>query len=302
VIGNFDGVHAGHRAVLASSVETAARSGLRPIALTFDPHPSEVLGRGKLPALTRLDRKIELMVRACPALTVVVEPFTRELAALEAEVFAKELLVEALGTRLVLVGENFRFGRGRRGDLALLRQLGAELGFEAHAEALRGDPDGPYSSSRVRAALARGELGEVERLLGRPHAISGRFEHGAGRGRTIGVPTANFGDLVEALPPYGVYACLVDRIDDGRPSALGKAAVNVGERPTVRGGFSVEAHLLDLEAELYGVELRCHFVSRIRDERRFADLGALRGQLNHDFSEARRLLAAREPTAPPAYF
>lgn len=302
VIGNFDGVHAGHRAVLETSVREAETLSLMPVALTFDPHPSEVLGRGKLPVLTRLDRKIELIGRACPAVTVVVEPFTEELAALEAEVFVERLLVGALGARLVLVGENFRFGRGRKGDLALLQKLGHELGFEARAETLRGDAEGPYSSSRVRAQLVQGQLAEVERLLGRPHAISGEVVPGAGRGRTIGVPTANLGRVSEALPPYGVYACLVDRVDGGSARALGKAAVNVGERPTVSGGFSIEAHVFDFSGELYGAELRFHFLARLRDERRFSDLDALKVQIERDFAEARQLLGPLVPTAGAAYY
>jgi riboflavin kinase/FMN adenylyltransferase len=302
VIGNFDGVHAGHRAVLESSVREAEALGVMPVALTFSPHPSEVLGGGKLPVLTRLDRKLELIGRSCPTLTVVVEPFTTELAALEPEVFVERLLVGELGARLVFVGENFRFGRGRRGDLAVLQALGARLGFEARAEALRGDADGPFSSSRIRAAIAAGDLAQAERLLGRPHAITGEVVRGAGRGRTIGVPTANLSGVKEALPPYGVYACLVDTIEFGKARALGKAAVNVGERPTVDGGFSIEAHVFDFDGQLYGSELRLHFLARLRDERRFGDLDALKLQIQRDFADAREVLAAREPTAGAAYY
>jgi riboflavin kinase/FMN adenylyltransferase len=302
VIGNFDGVHRGHQAVLGSCVGEAAALGVTPVALTFDPHPSEVLGRGKLAVLTRLERKLELMGRACPGLTVVVEPFTRELSAFEASEFAERLLARQLGARLVLVGENFRFGRGRSGDLAKLRELGATLGFEARAEALRGDADGAFSSSRVRAALAAGKLDEVERQLGRPHAISGLVVPGAGRGRTIGVPTANLSDVREALPPYGVYACLVDRVEANGARALGLSAVNIGERPTLSAGFSIEAHLLDFSGDLYGVELRLHFVAGLREERRFAGIEELKAQIGRDVSAARTVLAARSPTAGDAWY
>lgn len=301
VIGNFDGVHRGHQAVLGSCVNEANALGLVPVALTFDPHPSEVLGRGKLPVLTRLERKLELMGRACPGLTVVVEPFTRDLAALEAPVFAEKLLAGALGARLVLVGEEFRFGRGRSGDLAMLRELGATLGFEARAEALRGDVEGAFSSSRVRAALAAGRLEEVERQLGRPHAISGVVVPGAGRGRTIGVPTANLGEVREALPPYGVYACLVDRVAPDGARALGRAAVNIGERPTLAAGFSIEAHLLDLSADLYGAELRLHFVARLREERRFPGIEELTAQIARDLAAARAALASARPAGGAWY-
>lgn len=301
-IGNFDGVHRGHEAVLGACAAEAAALGVRPVALTFDPHPSEVLGRGKLPVLTRLDRKIELMGRACPGLTVVVEPFTPELAALEAPVFAERLLAGSLGARRVLVGENFRFGRGRGGDLALLRELGAGFGFDARAEALRGDDQGAFSSSRVRAALAAGKLPEVERQLGRPHAITGRVVPGAGRGRTIGVPTANLSEVQEALPPYGVYACLVDRVTADGARVLGRAAVNIGERPTLAAGFSIEAHVLDFSGDLYGAELRLHFVARLREERRFPGIEELKAQITRDFASARELLAAKAPAAGDAWY
>jgi riboflavin kinase/FMN adenylyltransferase len=302
VIGNFDGVHRGHQAVLGACVAEAAALAVTPVALTFDPHPSEVLGRGKLPVLTRLERKLELMGRACPGLTVVVEPFTRDLAALEASEFAEKLLAGALGARLVLVGENFRFGRGRSGDLARLRELGALFGFEARAEALRGDDVGAFSSSRVRAALAAGRLEEVERQLGRPHAISGRVVPGAGRGRTIGVPTANLSEVREALPPYGVYACLVDRVEPDGARRLALAAVNIGERPTLAAGFSIEAHLLDFSGDLYGTELRLHFVVRLRDERRFAGVEELTAQIARDLAAARTALASAGPTAGAAWY
>jgi riboflavin kinase/FMN adenylyltransferase len=302
VIGNFDGVHRGHQAVLSSCVEDAAALRVTPVALTFDPHPSEVLGRGKLAVLTRLERKLELMGKACPGLTVVVEPFTRELSALEAPAFAEQLLAGALGARLVLVGENFRFGRGRSGDLEKLRELGAALGFEARAVALRGDGDGAFSSSRVRAALAAGKLNEVERQLGRPHAISGLVVPGAGRGRTIGVPTANLAEVREALPPHGVYACLVDRVEANGARLLGRAAVNIGERPTLEAGFSIEAHLLDFSGDLYGAGLRLHFVERLREERRFSGIEELTAQIGRDLSAARAVLAARSPAAGDAWY
>jgi riboflavin kinase/FMN adenylyltransferase len=302
VIGNFDGVHRGHQAVLACCLAEASALSLSPVALTFDPHPSEVLGRGKLPVLTGIDRKVELMGRACPGLTVVVEPFTRELAALEAPVFAERLLAGALGARLVLVGEDFRFGRGRSGDLEKLRQFGETLGFEARAEVLRGDADGAFSSSRIRAALSAGKLAEVQEQLGRPHAISGLVVPGTGRGRTIGVKTANLSRVLEALPPYGVYACLVDRVTLDGARALGRAAVNIGERPTLASGFSIEAHLLDFDADLYGAELRLHFVARLRDEQRFSGIDELRAQIGRDLERAREALAAAVPAAGDAWY
>ena len=301
VIGNFDGVHLGHRAVLETSSREARAQGLLTVALTFDPHPAVVLGRGGEPMLTTLERKIELLGRACPELTVVVEPFTRELAALSPADFAERVLARALAARVVVVGKNFRFGRGRAGDLATLDALGRDLGFEARAEPLHGDAQGPYSSSRIRDALAAGDLAAVEVLLGRPHALSGEVVRGAGRGRTIGVPTANLGGVAEALPPYGVYACVVDRLEAGGARALAKAVLNVGERPTVGAGFSVEAHLFDFDGDLYGARLRVHLCARLREERRFSGLDELRAQITRDMSDAKTALAVRTPSGAGWY-
>lgn len=302
MIGNFDGVHLGHRAVLETSLDEARALGLRPLALTFDPHPSRVLGRGELPVLTTLARKVELLGRYCPELTVVVEPFTRELSQLAPEEFAERLLAGALSARRVVVGKNFRFGRGRSGDLTVLGELGERFGFDARSESLHGDAGGAYSSTRIRAALAAGDLSLAASMLDRPHAISGRVVPGAGRGRTIGVPTANLASVPEALPPYGVYACLVDELTAEGPRVLGRAAVNIGERPTLGAGFSVEAHVLDFSGDLYGRELRLHFAERLRDERRFDGIEALKAQIGRDFAAARAALGDREPSAGAAWY
>ena len=301
VIGNFDGVHLGHRAVLESSSEEARALGLATVALTFDPHPSVVLGRPALPVLTTLDRKLELLGSIAPELTAVVEPFTTELSRWSPEQFAERVLHEHLRARIVVVGKNFRFGLGRAGDLSTLAELGERLGFSARAEPLRGDAKGPYSSSRVRAALAEGNLSECEEVLGRPHSLSGIVAHGAGRGRTIGVPTANLEAVPEALPPYGVYACVVDRLESGALRALARAVVNVGERPTLGAGFSVEAHLFDFDGDLYGQRLRLHLCARLREERRFDGIEALRAQIARDMAVAREATAGRRPTGAAWY-
>jgi len=295
VIGNFDGVHLGHRAVLEASYAEAQARGLELVVLTFDPHPSAVLGRGALPALTTLERKLELLGGLCPGLTVVVEPFTLELSQRSPDAFAEEVLARALGARVVVVGNNFRFGLARAGDLATLERLGVTLGFEARAEALHGDAEGPYSSSRIRGALAAGDLATTERLLGRPHSLSSTIVPGAGRGRTIGVPTANLGAIPEALPTYGVYAVVADRIDVDGPRVLARGVANVGVRPTLGAGFSVETHFFDFDGNLYGERVRLHLCARLRDERRFDGIDALRAQIVRDLSEARAAVAKREP-------
>jgi riboflavin kinase / FMN adenylyltransferase len=295
VIGNFDGVHLGHRAVIEAALSEARGSGLRPLVLTFDPHPAEVLGVGSRPPLTLLDRKIELIERLGPELKVVVEPFTLALSRFTPAEFAQRFLVELLSARVVIVGDNFRFGHRRSGDLTTLVALGQELGFGAHASSLIGDAQGPYSSTRARAALASGDLAAVEAVLGRQHSLSGKVVHGAQRGRTIGVPTANLGGVAEALPPYGVYAVLVDRLRDGASVAIGMGVTNIGLRPTVDAGFSVEVHLFDFAQDLYGDDLRVHLVSRLREERKFSGLAELKEQIARDIEQARSALALLEP-------
>jgi riboflavin kinase / FMN adenylyltransferase len=295
-IGNFDGVHLGHRAVIEAALAEARERALTPLVLTFDPHPAEVLGRGARPPLTVLERKVELIERLGAELRVVVEPFTLELSQLTPAEFARQFIVELLGARVVIVGDNFRFGHGRAGDLETLVALGRELNFEARASSLSGDEGGAYSSTRARAALADGDLPAVERLLGRPHSLSGQVVLGAQRGRTIGVPTANLAGVREALPPYGVYAVLVDRIAAGTgvATALAKGVANIGLRPTVDGGFSVEVHLFDFDADLYGAQLRVHLAAHLRKERKFAGLAELKAQIAEDSAEARTILASAQ--------
>ena len=303
-IGNFDGVHRGHQAVLSQAVRLAQESGLVPRVLTFDPHPALVLGRGGLPALTNLPRKLELLCRQSNELEVVVEPFTLELSKTEPADFTRRLLVDAMNAKLVLVGENFRFGRGRAGDFAKLLELGAEQGFRAHATALECDAEGPISSTRVRVALEAGDLDAVTSLLGRPHSLSGVVVPGQGRGRTIGVPTANLSAFTEALPPHGVYAVLVDVKRDGEFAALAPGVANFGVRPTLGAGPSFEAHLFDTSLDLYGQELRVHLLGRLREERKFSGIDELVAQISRDIEAARALSRGRlpDPSARGAWY
>lgn len=290
-IGNFDGVHAGHQEVLRRACATAADAGLRPIVLTFHPHPSEVLGRGALPRLTTLERKVELLQRLDPALHVVVHPFDLGLAGLTPEQFVEQLLVGRLGAAIVQVGHNFRFGKGRAGDLDTLGALGRVHGFEARPEALFGDDAGPFSSTRVREAVARGDLAAAASVLKRPHMLSGVVVRGDQRGRTLGFPTANLAEVTEALPPDGVYAVLVDREHTpGRFRALARGVMNLGMRPTFQAGRSAEVHFLDQDVDVYGARLRVHLVERLREERRFDGIDALRAQIAADANQARTLL------------
>lgn len=296
VIGNFDGVHRGHHAVLSSAVNEARAKSLQPVVLTFDPHPAVVLRGAEPKVLTTPLRRTELITREFPDMRVVVEPFTRELSLLTAREFVEQLLLARLGARAVVVGGNFRFGKGREGDVATLSRLGEELGFEARGEELRADEAGAFSSSRARRAIVAGELPEATRVLGRPHAVSGVVIRGDGRGKTIGIPTANLGEVPELLPKNGVYSCLVDRIGtDGKALALARGVSNIGVRPTVGAGLSIEAHLFDFDDDLYGTRLRIHLVGRLRDEQRFSGLDELVEQIRRDIERARNELVTLEP-------
>lgn len=297
VIGNFDGVHRGHQQVIAQAAERARHRGLRPRVLTFYPHPAEVLGRRAPARLTSLDRKRELIERVDPAVELVVMTFDHDFAAQSPRAFAERIAHPPVLARSVVVGENFRFGKSREGDFARLCELGRELGFDAEVESLVGDEAGAWSSTRVRTALAAGDLDEATRILGRPHMVGGVVVRGAELGRTIGFPTANLGEIEEAMVANGVYAVLVDRVDDdGIPHALAPGAANVGTRPTVDGeGVRLEVHLFDLDEDLYGRRLRCHFVKRLRAEQRFAGVDALKAQIARDVEQARGALRGRSP-------
>lgn len=276
-VGNFDGVHRGHAAMLQQLVGLA-QNKLRTHAMTFDPHPGMVLGRGAPPVLTTLDRRTEL-VRALGVDELVVCPFDPELATWPPRKFVEELLVGALGAKLVVVGENFRFGSKRAGDFALLRSLGDELGFRAEPAALAGDEKGPWSSSRARDAIRSGDIAEATRVLGRPHSFEGTVVRGAQRGRTIGFPTANLAEIIEMLPKRGVYA--VDVI------GMGRAVMNLGVRPTVSGeSETCEVHVLDFSGDLYGKRIRVELLAHIRDEQKFGSLDELKTQIAKDVSVA----------------
>ncbi len=303
VIGNFDGVHRGHQDVIREASRLAAERELDLKMLTFEPHPAAALGRTAPALLTRLPRKIELARRVDASLDVVVEPFDRTFAAIAPDEFAERVLFQRLGASVVVVGKNFRFGKDRAGDFARLVELGRSLGFDTRPQALFGDDAGPWSSTRVRAALAQGNLDEVTTVLGRPHMISGVVREGDRLGRTLGFPTANLHYIEEALPPHGVYAVLVDRVED-RAAALAKGVMNIGVRPTVSGerALRVEVHLFDFEGDLYGATLRVHIVKHLRDEQRFPDLSALRAQIEHDAVAARGATEAAVPQDHGAFF
>jgi riboflavin kinase/FMN adenylyltransferase len=288
-VGNFDGVHRGHQALVAQAVADARGSGGTAVVLTFDPHPSRVLAPERAAAtLTTLGQKAELLGRVGVEKMAVL-PFTLEVAVQDAEDFAGRILHDMLGAATVVVGASFRFGRGRAGDVALLRRVGRRLGFEVHGMRPVLYQGAPISSSRVREALARGDVAAAAEMLGRLFFIDGEVVKGVGRGRTLGIPTANIAPVNETLPGNGVYACLLRVHDSGPP--LRPAVTNVGRRPTFGGTETiVEAHVLDFDADLYGRHVRLYFHSRLRPERTFPGPQALVEQIRRDIDTARQAL------------
>jgi riboflavin kinase/FMN adenylyltransferase len=287
-VGNFDGVHRGHQALVTATREAARERGTT-VVLTFDPHPSHVLSPHRAPeALLTVEQKAEIL-GGLGIEQLAVLPFTRALAERDARTFAREVLHECLGARSVIVGQGFRFGRHREGDTERLVELGRELEFSVHAVAPVLHDGAPISSTRIREALARGEIEAANALLGRRCFVDGRVRPGDGRGRTIGFPTANLELLNEAVPGGGVYACWARARGE---DAVRPAVVNVGRRPTFGGGGAliVEAHLLGFTGDLYGRVLRVEFARKLRDERAFPSVEALKAQIAADAAEAAEIL------------
>jgi len=291
-IGNFDGVHLGHQALVSAAVLAAKRAGSVASALTFDPHPSRVLSPDRAPScLMSLEQKADALA-AAGAERLFVLRFDLGLAHESPEEFARGVLAGMLGAREVIVGRHFRFGRDRVGDLDRLETLGRSLGFGVQGIAPVLHEGLPISSTRIREALARGGVEAARSMLGRPYAIEGRVVRGARRGREIGVPTANLEPACELLPARGVYAGAVG--EAGGPARLATAVVNVGHRPTFEaaGATVVEAHLLDFEGDLYGRSLRVELHRHLREEMRFESVEALRQQILRDVEQARSLVGS----------
>jgi riboflavin kinase/FMN adenylyltransferase len=290
-IGNFDGVHRGHQAMLARTVSRARELRLDACVLTFEPHPREFFTPATAPArLTRLRDKLELMA-AAGVRRVHVARFDAALASLAAERFVEAYVVHGLRAAWLLVGRDFRFGAKRGGDFALLGALAARHGFELEAMpdvALQGER---VSSSGVRAALAAGDLAGVERLLGRPYVMSGRIAHGEKLGRELGFPTANV-MLPKRAPLAGIFVveCLLEGESAWRPGVA-----SVGRRSTVNPTAAplLEVHLLDYAADLYRRHLQVRFLRKLRDEQKYDDVPALRAAIAGDAAQARAYFAMK---------
>lgn len=287
-IGNFDGVHLGHQAVFKALTARARASSLPSLVITFEPQPLEFFRHDQAPArLTRLREKLEA-IADCGVDRVLLIKFDRQFAAIEAERFVQHTLVDQLGIQHLYVGDDFRFGQGRRGDFALLKRMGAEQGFGVESLATVEDRGHRISSTRVREALQQGDLAHAAQCLGRRYRICGRVAHGNKRGRTIGFPTMNIPLLRRSTPLRGVFAVQVLGLD---PEPLPGVA-NVGSRPTLDGDDSIllEVHLFDFGDEVYGRAVEVDFVERIRGEQKFESFEALRQQIARDAERARVIL------------
>lgn len=288
-VGTFDGVHRGHALVLGRTTESARRAGLPSIAVTFDPHPLDVVNPSAAPPLLTLwDEKLEALSQTAIDAVAVV-PFTRDLAALTPEEFVERILIGRFGMRELLIGHDHGFGRGRAGDAESLRMIGGRLGFPVEVvDAVLGSDGAPISSSSIRRAIAHGDLARASDGLGRRYSFSGRVASGEGRGRLFGFPTLNL-ELAshrKLLPPFGVYAVFVQ----GRDAAFG-GMMNLGPRPTFGDERVVlEVHVFDATGDWYGKTVRVEFVSRLRDVMKFGGAGELVEQLHKDAENARRAL------------
>ncbi len=288
-VGVFDGVHRGHKAILDILVAEARRHGLGTAAVTFDPHPDEVVRSKVVPLLTTIDERVRLL-REYGSGQVKVLAFDGMLRDTSHEVFVREVLVEDMRCKFLVVGPNFALGKGRAGTARALEDLAGRLGFgfrqadPVHVGSRR------VSSTWIRDEIAAGRVELAAELLGRPYLLAGKVLTGAGRGRTIGFPTANLGLPPGKLPPGpGTYAGAVAVNESIRP-----AAVNIGFRPTFRdspdGGLTIEAHILDFKGDIVGAEMELLMLARLRDERHFGDKDALADQIKRDVDQVRRIV------------
>ncbi len=288
-IGAFDGLHLGHQALIGHTLARACARGVASAVLAFEPIPREHFLGAQAPARVASWRDRFERLRAAGVDTVGMLRFNAALAAMEAETFVEQILVGRLGVREVWTGADFRFGRGRRGDIAMLRELGRSLGFVADSIDTHQHDGFRVSSSAIRAALKAGDLDTAARLLGRPYSISNRVVRGRQLGRTLGYPTANL-RLAGRQPALGgIFASWVHGV---RPEPVASVS-SLGTRPTVDGVEPLlEAHLFDFDGDLYGRRIEVEFVAKLRDELKFPDLPALVVQMDRDADQARAILGA----------
>lgn len=289
-LGNFDGIHLGHQALLERTKEISLEKGVPSCVVTYYPNPALVLGKDKDSGGITTQSDKETLIESYGIDWLIVVPFTLEFAQIEAEDFLKNVLIDGLGAKHILIGFNHCFGKGRRGDYELLKRYSSELGYELE----KLDPvflgNTKLSSSHVRSLLRSGKVEEAEECLGREFSVSGSVVEGHKRGRTIGFPTANVRPLPELiLPGIGVYA--------GRTEIDGKtypSMINIGNNPTFGDNIvSLESHIFDFSGDIYGKTVRILFTSKIREEIKFSGVDALVSQLKKDEEVSRKILAER---------
>lgn len=283
-IGNFDGVHLGHQAVIGELAEEGKDLGLPTLVMTFEPQPMEVFRPDESPArLTRLREKLRALSRFAVDRVLCVQ-FNKRFASLSAEEFVKQVIVDGLDVKHLVVGDDFRYGKDRLGDLRSLKVAGDKYGFKVASMRTFSIENRRVSSTRIRDALARGNLGEAEKLLGRPYRMCGRVAHGDKIGRTLGIPTANIHLHRNVSPVQGIYVVEVHGID----SQPLPGVASVGTRPTVGGTRALlEIYLLDFDEDIYGRHLNVDFLHKIRDEKKFDSLEILKEKILEDIKNAR---------------
>ncbi len=290
-IGNFDGVHIGHQALFHATIEKAQEIRGTSVALTFEPHPLRVLKPdGHPPLITLYEQKCELIERTGMDVLICI-PFNREFAAISARSFVADLLVEKIGTRAIVVGKDYTFGRNREGNVDLLRRFSSEMGFELVVldwiQTLNGTA-GRISSTRIRELVQQGRVGQARKLLGRWYQIRGTVARGRNRGgKLLGFPTANINLYDELCPKTGIYAVTVEYAGN----KYGGVA-NIGYSPTFGDHiFTVEVHIFDFDQQIYDQPIRVNFIERLRDEKKFTSVEELARQIERDARQARRILA-----------
>lgn len=285
-LGNFDGVHLGHRELFRQTVSRARQYNAKSVVYTFEPHPLKVLAPDSAPQLLNTFAEKERLISASHVDLLIREPFTSELAALSAEEFIRRTLVEILRVRHLVVGYDYAFGRGREGDGAFLKEQGNRFGFGVDVLQPLGADGQPYSSTRIRKLISSGDVRGVVDLLGRHYTFEGMVVPGEQRGRELGFPTANLVTEKEQLPATGVYAVKVRH----REQEYG-GVVNIGHRPTFGDGeVTIEVHLLDFTGSLYGETLRLYFIEGLRPEQSFSGPEELKKAIAMDVLRSRQLL------------
>lgn len=291
-IGNFDGVHRGHQTMLSDVAARSRELDAPSVVVTFDPHPLKVLRPETAPRMIQTLRQREEAIEACGIESLVIVPFTRDFSLTPAREFVRELLVRRMATRELHVGERFAFGRGREGNVDLLREMGAQAGFSVVAVTHVADEKGRLSSTRVRELLAEGDVAASERILGRPYAMDGIVAKGDRMGRRIGFPTVNLKPDNELAPRDGVYVGKVLIRSFDRTFVC---VTNIGRRPTVYEDYAttIESYILDFSSNVYGEEIRLWFHDRLRDEQVFPSMLELTAQIRRDVEATRAYFLSR---------